>query len=102
MLKSNTQLSSLSKTLITLKRQIKNQLSLLLMRKSNISLNSIKLSTHFSKLRKSDFTASLNVSIENLYFFDSSSLFQVFLSAFSIRERLHFEMTKFHDNSSKY
>ena len=72
------------------------------MRKSNISLNLIKLSTHFSKLRESDFTTSFSVFIEDLYFFDFSSLFQVFLSAFSIRERLHFEMTKFHDNSSKY
>ena len=72
------------------------------MRKNNISLNSIKWSTHSSKLRESDFTAFFSVFIEDFYFFDFSSLFQVFLSTFSIRERLHFEMTKFHDNSSKY
>ena len=102
MLKSNIQFSFLSKTLIILKRQIKNQLSFLFMRKNNISLNSIKLSTHFNKLRKFDFTISFNVFIENFYFFDFSFLFQIFFSIFNIRERLHVKLTKFHKNFSKY
>ena len=102
MLEPNTQLSSLPETLTTLKRQTKGQLPLLPMRKSNIPLNPAKLPAHSSKLRGSGFTTSPSVPTEDLYFFDPPSLFQAFLSAPSIRERLHVGMAEFRENPSEY
>ena len=102
MLELNTQLSDLFNVLATLKKQTKDQLSLLRMRKNNISLNLAKLSAHFKKIQIQHHNSFSSVSRENLYFFEFQHLLRSYLFCSDIRTQLYFEMTQFRDDSCEY
>lgn len=96
----HSKLNSLSESYATLKNHTKKRLFLLQMRKKTISLKSEKMTIVAEKRKK--FDSFINkIFTKNFVFFDFKNVFQIFLFFEKYFKKMHIDMTKFHDCSSK-
>lgn len=96
LMKNINQVRNLLKTLSTFWKHIKAQLSLLKMQRKKLTLKMNQMSTLVSSIREDSM-----IEKNFMYYFNSSHLFEMMLSAKAFTDKLHLDMINFVDKSSK-